>query len=84
MTTGDEVGHAERGALNLRLVQKLARDHDRGRPAQRFECNAIMRTARRARPSIADRGQDDVVVGGDLGDQCGIGGFGRSFPSCSS
>jgi hypothetical protein len=68
-----EVGHAERVALHLRLVQEFGGDDDRGRPSQRFELDAVMRTARRARPSIADRGQDDVVIGGDRGEQRWIG-----------
>jgi hypothetical protein len=42
------VRHAERGALDLGFVQELARDDDCGRPSQRFECDAIMRTARGA------------------------------------
>jgi hypothetical protein len=44
----DEVGHAERVALHLGLVQELGRDDDRGRAAQGFEADAVMRTARRA------------------------------------
>src|SRR6266853_4697090 len=43
-----EVAHAERIALHLRLVQKLGGDDDRGRSAQCFESDAVMRTARSA------------------------------------
>ncbi len=68
-----KIAHAERVALHLRLVQEFGGDDDRGRPSQRFELDAVMRTARRARPSIADRGQDDVVGGGDRGEQRWIG-----------
>jgi phosphomannomutase len=60
-----KIGHAERVALHLGLVQKFGRDDDRGRAAQAFETDSVMRTARRAGASIADRGQDDVVVGRD-------------------
>ena len=45
---GVEVGHAERGALHLGLIQEFGRDDDRRRPSQRFESDAVMRTARRA------------------------------------
>src|SRR5712691_2527053 len=60
-----QVRHAERGPLDLGFVEEFARYDDCGWPPQPFECDAIMRTARCARPSIADRGQDDVVVGGN-------------------
>ena len=64
-----EIGHAERGTLHLGLVQKFGGHNNRGRPPQRFQFDAVMRTARRARPSIADRGQDDVVFGSNRGKQ---------------
>jgi len=70
---GREVGHTEGGALHLGLVRELGGNDDRGRAAQGFEGDAVMRTARRARPSIADRGQDDVVLGGDPRDQRRVG-----------
>ena len=79
MTTGAEVRHAERGALHFGLVQKFGGDNDRDRPSERFESDSVMRTARRARPSIADRGQDDVVLGGDCRHQRRVGGFGKTF-----
>src|SRR5207237_5262339 len=41
--------------------------------------DAVMRTARRARPSIADRGQDDVVLGNDLGEERRIGVLREAF-----
>jgi hypothetical protein len=45
---GDEVRHPERIALHLGLVQEFRGDDDRGRAAQGFEADAVMRTARRA------------------------------------
>ena len=45
---GHEVGHTEGGTLHLGFVQKFGRDDDCGRPPQRFQSNAVMRTARRA------------------------------------
>jgi hypothetical protein len=44
----DQIAHTEGVALHLRLVQKLGGDDNRGRPAQRFQSNAVMRTARSA------------------------------------
>ena len=68
-----EILHAERGALHLCLVQELGGDdHCRG-AAGCFETDAVMRTARRARPSIADRRQDDIVGVGDCRKQGRIG-----------
>jgi len=65
-----EVVHTERLALHLRLVQELGGDDNCCRPAQCFESDAVMRTARSARPSVADRRQHNVVIGGDGLDQC--------------
>ena len=59
----DEIAHAEGVALQLRLALELGGDDDRARAAQRFESNAVMRTARCARPSIADCRHHNVVVG---------------------
>ena len=42
----DEVGHAERVTLHLRLMQKFGRDDDRRRAAEGFESDTVMRTAR--------------------------------------
>ena len=50
-----EARHTERIALHLRLVQELGSDDHRRRATQRFESDSVMRTARRARPSVADR-----------------------------
>ena len=74
-----EVGHAECVALHLGLVQKFGGDDDRRRPPQGFETDAVMRTARRTRASIANRGQNDVAVGGNSGDQGRVGVFGEAF-----
>ena len=63
-----KVGHAECSPLNLGLMQELGGDDDGDRPPQGFESDAVMRTARRTRPSIADRGQNKVVLAGDGGD----------------
>jgi hypothetical protein len=41
-----KIVHAQRIALDLRLVQKLGRDDDGRRAAQRLEFNSIVRTAR--------------------------------------
>lgn len=68
-----QIGQAQRVALHQRLVQKLAGDDDRRRAAQGFETDGVMRTARRARASIADRRENDVVLGGDLRDERRIG-----------
>ena len=51
----DKIAHTERIALYFRLVEELGGDNDRCRPAQCFESDAVMRTARSARPSVADR-----------------------------
>ena len=67
-----EIVHAERTALHLCLVQELGGDDNRCRPAQCFESDAVMRTARSARPSVADRGQHDVGIGSDGLDQCPV------------
>jgi len=69
---GNELVHAECIALHLRLVQKLRGDDDRRRAAGGFEPDPVMRTARRARPSVADRGQYDVVHRGDRHYQCRV------------
>ena len=66
----DKIAHTERIALYFRLVEELGGDNDRCRPAQCFESDAVMRTARSARPSVADRRQHNVVIGGDGLDQC--------------
>jgi hypothetical protein len=50
-----QIWHAERVALHLGLVPKFAGDDDRRRAAQGFESDGIMRTARGAGASIADR-----------------------------
>ena len=68
----NKLGHAERVALHLCFVQKFDCHDDCGRAAGGFEPDAVMRTARRTRPSVADRRQDDVVIGCDRLDQCGI------------
>ena len=68
----DEVVQAERVALRLCLVQKLGSHDNRGWPAQRFESDAVMRTARSARPLVADRRQHNVVIGGDGLDHCPV------------
>ena len=62
-------------ALHLGLVDEFGGDDDRGGPSQGFERNSVMRTARRARPSIADSGQDDVVLGSDRREQRRVGRF---------
>ena len=61
----DEIAHAQRVALRLGLVQELGGDDDRRRPARSLESDAVMRTARSARPSVADRRQHNVVFGCD-------------------
>ena len=63
-----EIGHAERGPLDLGLMQKLGGDNHGDGASKGFKSDAVMRTARRARPSIADRGQNKVVLAGDGGD----------------
>ena len=68
-----EIVHTESITLHLCLVQEF-RGHDNCRGAAGgFQSNAVMRTARRARPSIADRGHRDVVIGGDGRDQRWVG-----------
>jgi hypothetical protein len=70
-----EIAHAERITLHLRLVQEF-RGHDNCRGAAGgFQSDAVMRTARRARPSVTDRGEHDVVGGGDGRDQRRVGLF---------
>src|ERR1700731_5056400 len=58
---GVKIVHAERVALHLRLVQELRSDDNCRGAAGGFQSDAVMRTARRARPSIADCGHHDVV-----------------------
>jgi hypothetical protein len=58
-----EFRHAERGTLYLRLVQEFSGYDDRSRATEGLELDGVMRTARRARPSVADRRQYDVVFG---------------------
>ena len=48
-------------ALHLGLVQKLGGDDNGGRPVLPFEADRVMHTARRARASVADRGQDHLL-----------------------
>ena len=74
-----QIGHSERVTLHPRLVQEFGGDDDRRRAAQGFESNAVMRTARGARPSIADRRQHDVVFSGDRRDQLGVGVLRKAF-----
>ena len=70
---GVKIAHAERVALHLRLVQELRGDDNCRGAAGGFQSDAVMRTARRARPSVADRGHHDVVIGGDGCDQRWVG-----------
>jgi hypothetical protein len=58
-----QIAHAEGVPLRLRLALELGGNDDRRRATQYFEGNAIMRTARGARPSIAYRRHHNVVVG---------------------
>jgi hypothetical protein len=74
-----KIVHPERVALHLRFVQEFGCDDDRRRPAGGFESDAVMRTARRARPSVADCCQHDVVIGCDGLDQRRISLFGEAF-----
>lgn len=74
-----EIAHAERIALHLRLVQELRGDDNCGGAAGCFETDAVMRTARRARPSVADRGHHDVVVHSDGRDQRRVGLLGEAL-----
>src|SRR5438132_7660234 len=74
-----EIVHAERLALHLRLVQKLGGDDHCRRPARRFQSDAVMRTARSARPSVADRRYHDVVIGRDRRDQRRVGVLGKAL-----
>src|SRR5215469_1854393 len=74
-----KVAHAERIALDLCLMQEFGRDDDRCRMPSGFEPDAIMHTARCARPSVADCGQHNVVIGGDGLDQRRIGLLGKAF-----
>jgi hypothetical protein len=59
----NEITHAEGIALQLGLALELGGDDDRCRAAERFEGNAVMRTARSARPSIANRRHHNIVIG---------------------
>ena len=62
---GSEIAHPKRVALHLRLVQEFGRDNNRCGAAGGFQSDAVMRTARRARPSVTYRRQHDVVIGRD-------------------
>ena len=75
----DEIAHIKSVALYLRLVEEFGGDNDRCRPAQYFESDAVMRTARSARPSVADCRQYNVVISGDYLDQCGIHILGKAL-----
>jgi hypothetical protein len=72
-----EVAHAERVALHLCLVQEFRSDDNCRGAAGGFQSDAVMRTARRARPSVADRGHHDVVIGSDGRDQRRVGFLGE-------
>lgn len=74
-----EVAHAERVALHLCLVQELRGDDNCRGAAGGFQSDAVMRTARRARPSVADRGHHDVVVHSDGRDQRRVGLLGEAL-----
>lgn len=66
----EQIAHAEGIALQLGLALELGGDDDRRRAAERFEGNAVMRTARSARPSIANRRHHNVVIGCNSFEQC--------------
>ena len=68
-----EIVHAERIALHLCLMQEFRSDDNCRGAAGGFQSDAVMRTARRARPSVADRGHHDVVIGGNGRDQRWVG-----------
>ena len=68
-----EIGHAERIALRLCLVQEFRSDDNCRGAAGGFQSDAVMRTARRARPSVADRGHHNVVIGRNGRDQRWVG-----------
>ena len=74
-----EFRHAERSTLHLRLVHKFSGYHNRGGATGGFELDGVMRTARRARPSVANRRQYDVVIGRNRLDQRRIGVFGETL-----
>jgi DUF917 family protein len=74
-----EIVHAKRIALHLRLVQEFRSDDNCRGAAGCFEADAVMHTARRARPSVADRGHHDVVGGVDGRDQRRVGLLGEAL-----
>ena len=76
---GVKIAHAERVALHLRLVQELRGDDNCRGAAGGFQSDAVMRTARRAGPSVADRRQDNIVIVRDGLDQCWISFLGEAF-----
>jgi len=70
-----KIGHAERLPLHCGLMHEFRGHDDRRRAARLFQSYAVMHTARGARPSVADRDKDDVVLLRNPGDQGGIGRF---------
>jgi len=74
-----EFVHAERVALHLCLVQEFRSDDNCRGAAGGFQSDGVMRTARRARPSVTDRGHYDVVSGGDSRDQRRVGFLGEAL-----
>ena len=64
---------AERGALDLGFMNECIGNDDGCRDPASFQADCVVQTARRARPSIANRGDDDVDLRGDLVEERSLG-----------
>ena len=67
---GESLG-AQGRALDIRFMSERRGDDDRGGDATCLQPDRVVQTARRAGPSIAYRGDDDVVLGGNPVEQIG-------------
>ena len=68
-----QILHTESVALRLRFQREFLGDDHCGRDAFGFQGHCVMHTARRAGASVADCGEDDIVVRDDFIDQRGCG-----------
>lgn len=63
---------AERGTLYLGFVNERVGDDDGGRDPACFQGDCVVQTARRARSSIANCGDDDINLLDDLVEKRGL------------
>lgn len=76
---GNQRFHAERRTLHVCLMRKNGRDHDGCWYPGLLERDGVVRTARRARPSITNSRQRNIVFGRDPRYQLRLGIDGKAF-----